>query len=165
MTCAGHRCWPIDHTNPRIAEPTLCPSRRGTARHRSRLLLGRTAQRRTPRTTTRAPAETQTFIGKHHDRQSRAGCPRTTCHSVGRHFSYRCARLDFTRSSANFMVYIITGTDSAGALSLKRDSAAAAIKKAVELIGDGCRDVCITDPDGRIYNHADFDQLRAAERA
>ena len=63
------------------------------------------------------------------------------------------------------MSYIITGTDSAGALSLKRDSAAAAIKKAVELIGDGCRDVCITDPDGRIYNHADFDQLRAAERA
>jgi hypothetical protein len=63
------------------------------------------------------------------------------------------------------MVYIVTGTDSAGALSLKRDSAAAAIKKAVELIGDGCRDVCITDPDGRISNHADFDQLRAAERA
>jgi hypothetical protein len=63
------------------------------------------------------------------------------------------------------MVYIITGTDSAGALSLKRDSAAAAFKKAVELIGDGCRDVCITDPDGRIYNHADFEQLRAAERA
>jgi hypothetical protein len=63
------------------------------------------------------------------------------------------------------MVYIITGTDSAGALSLKRDSAAAAIKKAVELLGEGCRDVCITDPDGRIHNHADFDQLRAAERA
>ena len=43
------------------------------------------------------------------------------------------------------MSYIITGTDSAGALSLKRDSAAAAIKKAVELMADGCRDVCITD--------------------
>jgi hypothetical protein len=63
------------------------------------------------------------------------------------------------------MVYIITGTDSAGALSLKRDSAAAAIKKAIELIGEGCRDVCITDPDGRNYHHADFDRLRAAERA
>jgi hypothetical protein len=35
------------------------------------------------------------------------------------------------------MSYIITGTDSAGALSLKRDSAAAAIKKAVELRGMG----------------------------
>jgi len=63
------------------------------------------------------------------------------------------------------MTFIITGTDSAGAVSLKRDSAAAAIKKAVELMGDGCRDVCITDPDGRIYRHAEFDQVPAAERA
>jgi hypothetical protein len=63
------------------------------------------------------------------------------------------------------MTYVITGTDSAGALCLKRDSAAAAIKKAVELMGEGCRDVCITDPDGRIYSHAEFDQLREAERA
>jgi hypothetical protein len=63
------------------------------------------------------------------------------------------------------MSYIITGTDSAGALSLKRDSAAAAIKKAIELLRDGCRDVCITDPDGRTYSHAEFDQIRAAERA
>jgi len=63
------------------------------------------------------------------------------------------------------MSYIITGTDSAGALSLKRDSAAAAIKKAVELMADGCRDVFITDPDGRIHSHAEFDQLNAAERA
>ena len=63
------------------------------------------------------------------------------------------------------MTYIITGTDSAGALSLKRDSAAAAVKKAVELMRDGCRDVGITDPDGRIYSHAEFDQLHAAERA
>jgi hypothetical protein len=62
------------------------------------------------------------------------------------------------------MGYIITGTDTAGALSLKRDSAAAAIKKALELMGDGCRDVCITDPDGRIFSQAEFDQLRAAER-
>jgi hypothetical protein len=63
------------------------------------------------------------------------------------------------------MSFIITGTDSAGAVSLKRDTAAAAIKKAVELMGDGCRDVCITDPDGRVHSHAEFDQLRAAERA
>ena len=61
------------------------------------------------------------------------------------------------------MSYIITGTDSAGALSLKRESAAAAVKKAVELMADGCRDVFITDPDGRIYGHAEFDRLRAAE--
>jgi hypothetical protein len=50
------------------------------------------------------------------------------------------------------------------ALSLKRDSAAAAIKKAIELLGDGCRDVCITDPEGRIHSHADFDQLFAADK-
>jgi hypothetical protein len=65
----------------------------------------------------------------------------------------------------NFMSYIISGTDSAGAVSLKRDSAAAAIKKALELMGDGCGDVCITDADGRIYSHAEFDQLRSIERA
>jgi hypothetical protein len=63
------------------------------------------------------------------------------------------------------MSYVVKGTDSAGALLLKRDSAAAAIKKALELIGDGCRDVSITDPEGRIYTGAEFDQLRAAERA
>jgi hypothetical protein len=61
------------------------------------------------------------------------------------------------------MTYVITGTDSAGALSLKRDSVAAAIKKALELVGDGCRDVCITDPDGRIFSYPEFDQLQAAE--
>jgi hypothetical protein len=66
--------------------------------------------------------------------------------------------------SENFMNYVITGTDSAGAVSLKRDSVAAAIKKALELMGDGCRDVCITDPDGRIFSHLEFDQLHAAER-
>jgi hypothetical protein len=62
------------------------------------------------------------------------------------------------------MTYFITGTDSAGALSLKRDSVAAAIKKALELIGDGCRDVCITDPDGRIFSYPEFDQLHTAEQ-
>jgi hypothetical protein len=63
------------------------------------------------------------------------------------------------------MSYIITGTDSAGALSLKRDSAAAAIKKALELIGDGCRDVIITAPDGRTYSRPEFNQLHAPEGA
>jgi hypothetical protein len=61
------------------------------------------------------------------------------------------------------MTFVITGTDSAGALSLKRDSAAAAVKKALELAGDGCRDVCITDPNGRIFSYPEFDQLHAAE--
>jgi hypothetical protein len=66
--------------------------------------------------------------------------------------------------SEKFMAYVITGTDSAGALSLKRDSAAAAIKKALELLGDGCRDVSITNPDGRIFSYPEFDQLRATEQ-
>jgi hypothetical protein len=48
------------------------------------------------------------------------------------------------KGSEVFMSYIITATDSAGALSLKRDSAAAAIKKALELIEGECREVCIT---------------------
>jgi hypothetical protein len=59
----------------------------------------------------------------------------------------------------------LAGTASAGAVSLKRELAGAAIKKALELMGDGCGDVCITDADGRIYNHAGFDQLRSTERA
>ena len=70
--------------------------------------------------------------------------------------------LDFTPSSGNFMCYIITGTNSAGVLSLKRDSAVAAVKKAAELMGDGARDVHITDPDGRVYSDVEFAQLVAA---
>jgi hypothetical protein len=62
------------------------------------------------------------------------------------------------------MSYTIAGTDSAGKLSLKRESVAAAVKKAVELIGEGCRGVSITNPNGHIYGHAEFDQLRAAEK-
>jgi hypothetical protein len=62
------------------------------------------------------------------------------------------------------MSYIITGMDSAGALSLKRDSAAAAIKKANELMDEGCRQVCITDPDGRVYPDAEFSLLSAAAK-
>jgi hypothetical protein len=31
-------------------------------------------------------------------------------------------------------------------------------------MADGCRDVRITDPDGRIYDHAEFPQLRISEK-
>jgi hypothetical protein len=61
------------------------------------------------------------------------------------------------------MSYIITGIDSAGTVSLKRDSAPAALKKAVELMSEGVRDVQITAPEGRVYGHADFDQLDDAQ--
>jgi hypothetical protein len=67
-------------------------------------------------------------------------------------------------SEVTIMSYVITGTNSAGVLSLKRDSAVAAIEKAVELMGDGTRDVHITDPDDRIYIDAEFSQLYMAAR-
>ena len=60
------------------------------------------------------------------------------------------------------MSYIITGTNSVGVLSLKRELAAAATKKAIELLGDGFRDVQITSPDGRVYRDAEFAQLHVA---
>ena len=82
---------------------------------------------------------------------------------AGLHLPVLC--LLTTECSGNRMTYVITGIDSAGALSLKRNSATAAIKKADELRADGCRDVRITDPDGRIYGHAEFPRLRASEKA
>ena len=63
-----------------------------------------------------------------------------------------------------FMDYIITGRNATGAISLRRESAVAAIKKAVELMGDGHLEVQITDPDGRVYSHKEFSQLYAATR-
>ena len=123
----------------------------------------------TPKGPRRESRRRPDVLWKRHDHQSEVGFSRTirlatqaAIHSV---VSFLIGVLDFTRGSENFMNYVITGTDSAGALSLKRDSAAAAIKKAIELMADGCRDVCITDPDGRVYSYAEFDQLRAAERA
>lgn len=65
-------------------------------------------------------------------------------------------------TDGRFMTYIISARDSAGGVSIKRDTAAAAIKKAVELMGEGSWDVQITDPDGRVYGHAEFTQLYAA---
>ena len=38
------------------------------------------------------------------------------------------------------------------------------IKKAVELMGDGHVEVQITASDGRVYSHAEFDQLCVATR-
>ncbi|MCP3383303.1 MULTISPECIES: hypothetical protein [unclassified Bradyrhizobium] len=48
-------------------------------------------------------------------------------------------------------MFEITGFDTAGVVNLKRESLAAALKKARELIQDGCRDVQIVDPHGRVY--------------
>ncbi|PWT90002.1 MAG: hypothetical protein C5B56_06150, partial [Proteobacteria bacterium] len=48
-------------------------------------------------------------------------------------------------------MFEITGFDTAGVVSLKRLSLAAALKKARELVEDGCWDVQIVDPTGRVY--------------
>lgn len=48
-------------------------------------------------------------------------------------------------------MFEINGFDTAGVVSLKRLSLTAALKKARELVEDGCRDVQIVDPSGRVY--------------
>jgi hypothetical protein len=50
------------------------------------------------------------------------------------------------------MMFEISGLDTSGSVKLKRASYPAALKKARELIEDGCFDVHIIDPDGRIYS-------------
>lgn len=60
------------------------------------------------------------------------------------------------------MSYIITGHDTAGAITLRRDSPAAAIKKADELLGEGVTDIQITDLDGQAYSRAEFAERHAA---
>ncbi|WLA61531.1 hypothetical protein [Bradyrhizobium diazoefficiens] len=48
-------------------------------------------------------------------------------------------------------MFEINGFDTAGVVSLKRLLLEAALKKARELVADGCWDVQIVDPTGRIY--------------
>jgi hypothetical protein len=48
-------------------------------------------------------------------------------------------------------MFEINGFDTAGVVSLKRASLAAALKKARELVEDGCWDVQIVDPTGQVY--------------
>ena len=55
------------------------------------------------------------------------------------------------RQNGRSGMFEINGFDTAGVVSLKRPSLAAALKKAKELIQDGCWDVQIVDPNGRIY--------------
>jgi hypothetical protein len=57
------------------------------------------------------------------------------------------------------MPFSIQGTDTSGSISLRRENTAAAVKKAAELIADGCWDVRITTPEGRVYASTEFDQL------
>ena len=61
------------------------------------------------------------------------------------------------------MKFYIQGLDTSGSITLHRDFVPAAIKKATELISDGCLNVEIITPDGAAYHAGEFDQLR--ERA
>lgn len=58
------------------------------------------------------------------------------------------------------MRFLITAQDTAGSVTLNRESIPAALKKAGELISDGCWDVEIATPDGTIYRPGQFDELK-----
>jgi hypothetical protein len=58
------------------------------------------------------------------------------------------------------MRFLITAQDTAGSVTLNRESVPAALKKASELISDGCWNVEIVTPDGAAYQPGEFDQLR-----
>lgn len=61
------------------------------------------------------------------------------------------------------MRFLINAQDTAGNVSLNRASVPAALKKAGELISDGCWNVEIVAPDGATYHPGEFDLLK--ERA
>jgi hypothetical protein len=61
--------------------------------------------------------------------------------------------------------YFVKGTDTSGTVTLRRDTAAAALKKATELTNDGCWDVQIGTPDGRVYESSEFGELRTDAEA
>lgn len=58
------------------------------------------------------------------------------------------------------MMFFITAHDTAGSVTLHRETVPAAIKKADELLSDGCWNVAIVTPDGAAYHPAEFDQLK-----
>ena len=58
------------------------------------------------------------------------------------------------------MSFLISAQDTAGNVTLNRESVPAALKKAAELISDGCWDVEIVTPDGTIYRSGEFDRLK-----
>ena len=58
------------------------------------------------------------------------------------------------------MKFFITALDTSEIVTLRRDSAAAAMKKATELLLDGCLNVEIITPDGAAYSPGQFQQLQ-----
>src|ERR1700730_10956013 len=77
----------------------------------------------------------------------------------------RDAMLAVKPESEADMPYVVTGTNMVGVISLRRDTPAAALKKARELIGDGVMNVRIADEQGRQYEAAEFDRQHVAEKS
>jgi hypothetical protein len=61
--------------------------------------------------------------------------------------------------------FFVKGTDTSGTVSLRRDNAAGAVKKARELLDDGSWDVEITGPDGLPHPIAEFEAMVSANTA
>jgi len=59
--------------------------------------------------------------------------------------------------------FFVKGTDTSGTISLRRDNAGAAVKKAKELLADGSWDIEITGPDGQALALAEFEALHSAD--
>jgi hypothetical protein len=55
--------------------------------------------------------------------------------------------------------YLVSATDTSGRINLSRDSAGSALKKARELLSDGCLDVKIYCPNGRVFASIEFDHF------
>ena len=61
--------------------------------------------------------------------------------------------------------FFVKGTDTSGTVSLRRDNAAGAVKKAKELLEDGSWDIEIIGPDGLTYPLAQFEAIQDAPSA
>jgi hypothetical protein len=60
------------------------------------------------------------------------------------------------------MRFLITALDTAGNVTLNRESVPAALKKAAELISDGCWNVEIVTPDGATYHPGELRERAGA---
>ncbi len=58
-------------------------------------------------------------------------------------------------------MFVVKGTDTSGSIELKRETRSGALKKAKELTDDGCWNVSITAPDGRVYQPEELERLEA----
>jgi hypothetical protein len=57
------------------------------------------------------------------------------------------------------MIFTVNSSSSVGIAGFARDTARAAIDKALELLRDGEKDVAITAPDGEVYAHDRLDDF------